>query len=77
MTSPLSWTSTTPTPTFTEDEFLTENQTKRIVVYLQDGYRIIGVLKGSDQFTITVSSAGHLQLIYKSSIANIIDLNRN
>jgi RNA chaperone Hfq len=66
--------STTITGVFSQDKFLKDNFERKIAVYLQDGYRIVGDLLGFDQFTLTVFSQGIQQLIYKSAIANIIGL---
>jgi RNA chaperone Hfq len=79
--SPTQTTTTTNTTTtthitslFTQDTFLKGNVGKKVILYFQDGFKMVGIILGFDQFTITVTSRQRTQLIFKSAIANIIHL---
>lgn len=46
-----------------------------ITVFLVNGYRIKGLVKGFDNYTIILESEEKQQLIYKHSITTIVPVN--
>ena len=57
-----------------QDAFL--NQVRRdktnLTVFLMNGFRMHGVIRGYDGFTVVLDSDGRQQLIYKHAISTII-----
>lgn len=56
-----------------QDNFL--NQMKRdknpVIVYLVNGFKLQGMVKGFDNFTLFLEDAGKLQMVYKHSITTV------
>jgi len=59
-----------------QDTFL--NQAKRdkvpVVIYLVNGYKLQGIIKGFDNFTLFLSDVGKLQMVYKHAITTVSPL---
>ena len=59
-----------------QDVFL--NQVRKegipVTIFLMDGVKVKGLVKGFDNFTVVLNSEGKQQLIYKHAISTIIPL---
>ena len=57
-----------------QDLFLNQLRKEKtpVVVYLTNGVRLKGAIKGFDNFVIVLKDAGTLQMIYKHAVSTII-----
>lgn len=56
-----------------QDVFLKKmiKEKKKVYIYLENGIKIVGIIKDFDNFTISVPKDGEEQIIYKSAISTI------
>lgn len=59
-----------------QDAFLNQARTKKIpvVIYLNSGYQLRGLIKGFDSFVIWLDATDKMNLVYKHAISTITPL---
>lgn len=66
------------TPVNLQDTFLNmaRKENVEVIIYLINGAQVRGRVKGFDNYTVLLESAGKMQMVYKHAVSTVVPMRR-